>query len=807
MAKPPVPHVITSHPLYTGLLGEAPLTEASGPPNNIASGSNVASSFLAGSTGTWTSPSWGTDATFGAYLSFTKSGTNYTSEVRFANVATSTTSGTIKGVFRPTANGISYFMRSGINTTFGDGYLGMDGTNRFFCGIRQSNQFGTTPITLTLNKVWALAAVYDQPSATLTLYAKNLTDGGAVLTSVAAIPDTSFYLTHTGTTGWSIGFSDANGAYQSNFDCFDAGFQSYEWTSSNFSNYVADIQGVCRPILSVSPTSVTPSVANQAFTVSTNVAGEWTNGTGTTPITATGATLNTPQTITGQNTDALSVASTGANGNTIVFTDTTYQTTVSVPVATAVAATDFTVTPPSPATGSLGSASGNFTITPNGTFTGTPTLSDGGAGGSFSAAPTWPGDSSARTFTYTPAGFAGVVTISVTMGTLNSSSPHTTTYTSTAVALAGGYIHRNAGTLTSVGFDGHAGYGNWPGVEPGGTAASGGQGVISYQWFSLPRADTTLTGSPGTAIAGATGVDLSWTGLPRFTTFNIVRRATDQTPGTNLVAWSNVEVVATMTDIKVAVAVGGDSETELGNYAEFQNYLQGPSNANYLKFQFSSAYPTLTNTGASAGSRTIPYWNTAISGTYSSQWLPASTTIYGYTASDGNTTRNLLKNAEFVLSQIVADLKVFYFMIGINDADVTSITAAQYGANLAAIAADVLANGVDIFVLGYPSEPIAGVYATAAHRQLIRDFQAQIDTLHNNTTIQATGNKLHMMTAGRVDKKDDGSGTITDPIHFNAAGFITKAHCDANAVLAAIESFIKPVPIVGGASASFIIGG
>lgn len=77
-------------------------------------------------------------------------------------------------------------------------------------------------------------------------------------------------------------------------------------------------------------------------------------------------------------------------------------------------ATAYTLTAPGTPSGTAGVASGNFTLTPNGTFTGTITPSDGGGGGTFTpSSRTWSGTSDAKTFTYTPAS-PGVKTISAT---------------------------------------------------------------------------------------------------------------------------------------------------------------------------------------------------------------------------------------------------------------------------------------------------------------------------------------------------------------------------------------------------------
>ncbi len=84
---------------------------------------------------------------------------------------------------------------------------------------------------------------------------------------------------------------------------------------------------------------------------------------------------------------------------------------------TSAAATAYTLT--GPTSGTVNAASTNFTVTPNGTTSGTVTPVSTGAGTFTPSALTWTGDSSAKTFTYTP---------STTTG-----SPHSISITSSPV--------------------------------------------------------------------------------------------------------------------------------------------------------------------------------------------------------------------------------------------------------------------------------------------------------------------------------------------------------------------------------------
>ena len=96
---------------------------------------------------------------------------------------------------------------------------------------------------------------------------------------------------------------------------------------------------------------------------------------------------------------------------------------------TAGAATSYTLT--GPATGATASASSPFTLTPNGTYTGTITPAVSGITGTFNPASlTWAGDNSVKTFTFTPSSQgAGTISASSSPGLTN---PGSVTYTSTA---------------------------------------------------------------------------------------------------------------------------------------------------------------------------------------------------------------------------------------------------------------------------------------------------------------------------------------------------------------------------------------
>ena len=114
------------------------------------------------------------------------------------------------------------------------------------------------------------------------------------------------------------------------------------------------------------------------------------------------------------------------------------------------AATSYTLTAPTPASGQSGVASGNFTVTPNGVYTGTITPGATGISGTFTPSSlTWSGTSSAKTFTFTPSA-TGTATISTTSSP-GLTNPASVTYYSVLVydltntAIAGVYIQPEGG--------------------------------------------------------------------------------------------------------------------------------------------------------------------------------------------------------------------------------------------------------------------------------------------------------------------------------------------------------------------------
>lgn len=93
-------------------------------------------------------------------------------------------------------------------------------------------------------------------------------------------------------------------------------------------------------------------------------------------------------------------------------------------------ATGYSLTPPVPASGPINTASGNFTVQPNGPYTGTITITPSGGGLSTPIVLTWASSSAAQTFTITPTSTGNVTLTPTNSGSLTDPSPVTYTITS-----------------------------------------------------------------------------------------------------------------------------------------------------------------------------------------------------------------------------------------------------------------------------------------------------------------------------------------------------------------------------------------
>jgi hypothetical protein len=159
--------------------------------------------------------------------------------------------------------------------------------------------------------------------------------------------------------------------------------------------------------------------------------------TGTITLTPSGGGLSTPIVLTfsGSATPQTFTITPTAVG-TVTLTPTNNGGLVNpVSLSYAVTASTYTLTTPSPSSGGVGTPSGNFTVTPNGIYTGTITLTPSGGGLLTPIVLTFSNSFAPQTFTITPT-TAGTVTLTPTnSGSLVDSAPVTYTVTVSSYAL------------------------------------------------------------------------------------------------------------------------------------------------------------------------------------------------------------------------------------------------------------------------------------------------------------------------------------------------------------------------------------
>ena len=164
-------------------------------------------------------------------------------------------------------------------------------------------------------------------------------------------------------------------------------------------------------------------------------------------------------------------------------------------------ATSYTFTAPSPASGNVGAASGNFTVTPNGTYTGTITPSSGAGGGTFSPTSlTFSGTSAAQTFTYTPAS-SGSKTISVSASPALGTDPSSVTYTALSTDSSLSNLTISQGTLSPTFTSGTISYTD--------SVANGVSSLTVTPTVNQGNATVTVGGTPVTSGSPSGSISLS----------------------------------------------------------------------------------------------------------------------------------------------------------------------------------------------------------------------------------------------------------------------------------------------------------
>lgn len=224
--------------------------------------------------------------------------------------------------------------------------------------------------------------------------------------------DTGQFFVHSGSGSWSSSpqtvsvtttLTEAAGAW---------GLRLGDNTSCNVDDLVID--------------PAVPSIDNTAFTI-TGVGGnqQLTAGGFTDPLfgvtwssSNTGvATVNSAGLVTAVSPGTATITATGKRDPG--------QTATATATVTATSATSYTLTTPTPDSGWVNNPSGTFTVTPNGTYTGSITITPSGGGLSSPITLNWTSSSTPQTFTIAPTS-SGSVTLSPTnSGTLGNPSPVT----------------------------------------------------------------------------------------------------------------------------------------------------------------------------------------------------------------------------------------------------------------------------------------------------------------------------------------------------------------------------------------------
>jgi len=250
------------------------------------------------------------------------------------------------------------------------------------------------------------------------------------------------------------------------------------------------------------PTSDGGSAITQYRVISTP--GSFANTGTSSPIVVSGLTNGTPYTFTARATNAIGNSSESSASNS---------------ATPFVAATSFTFTGPS--SGSVRSASTNFTVTPNSTYYGTFTVTPSGAG-STGLSPvilTWSGTSSAQTFTITPTE-SGAITLTPTNSN-GITNPANLAYTANAVVP----LPPTMGLAEST--QGAAR------VSIGAPTNDGGADVTLYTVTSTPGSLTATSPTPGTVTV---------LGLTNGTSYTFTATATNSVGASSASSASNAVV-------------------------------------------------------------------------------------------------------------------------------------------------------------------------------------------------------------------------------------------------------------------------
>jgi hypothetical protein len=370
-------------------------------------------------------------------------------------------------------------------------------------------------------------------------------------------------------------------------------------------------------------------------------------------------------------------------------------------VVTNTAATNFTLTPSSQTT-EVGVATGNYIVTLNGTLSSNETiaLSDGGAGGTFTPSSltfTSGNAGTPQTFTYTPAsGQAGNTETLTATGTGQFSASHSASCAVTAGLTAGTAYATYVGAKT---------------VQLSATQATGGSGTYTFQWYR-----STSSGSHGTALSGATAESYIDATASPGTGYYYSLAYND---GTNTVYSAQIGVT-TLAGTAYEIVGGIGDSIEAGSYST----IETPFSAMIDQLNFgmpSREWYGGTNTSGISGGLSLSL-DLAVSGTKTTDWLPAGTLLPGAVAT--------LSAAG--VTRIVTNL-------GANDAAVgTALSPTTYRSNYAAIITYLFANIAtlkSVHLVGPMFQGEASGEYSVQNAGLLIQYDGKMTSLANGSTI------------------------------------------------------------------------
>jgi lysophospholipase L1-like esterase len=388
------------------------------------------------------------------------------------------------------------------------------------------------------------------------------------------------------------------------------------------------------------------------------------------------------------------------------------------------AATSYTFTGPS--SGTVNVASTNFTVTPNGTSTATVTPASDGAGSFTPSTVTFDGTNAAKTFTYTPTSTSGSPhTLSVTnSGSLTdpASIDYTVNPPSPPTSGVATFSSADATTINMVC-----------------TAASGGTGSKTYQWYRSTTSGFTPGG--GNILSGATSLSLADTASLSVGPIYFYKLVT--------------------TDAAAQTATSNQAAGSLWGAAL---YLYGAGDS--LTDGFGVTTKPITLVGAAlqgALLRPVTVVNHGVGGSTSGAWLT------------GGTNHNAALAAFTTPGLVVLTL-------GTNDCS-GGVSAATYGSNMADAAAGFVAAGHTVLLNdppGFDPTPAVASHDEAALARL-ETYLSQLDSIANGGTILRLRTNAFAYFAAVV------SELVADGVHFTDAGNERWASMIEKATIAAIS--------------------